>query len=151
MSKFADIKAFKRFKENLSLSVPSKVSQLSNDLSFVTENTLTTHTGNNNVHLTALDRAKLDSLTAQDTPTYATIVALNAHVNDTSPHVSSSDRNTWNSKANGTHSHAISDITNLQSTLNSLSSSIGSIQTMVENNGMRGMSQYEIEDICKWS
>ena len=98
MSKFADIKAFKRFKENLSLSVPSKVSQLSNDLSFVTENTLTTHTGNNNVHLTALDRAKLDSLTAQDTPTYATIVALNAHVNDTSPHVSSSDRNTWNSK-----------------------------------------------------
>ena len=151
MTKYADINSFKRLTNNLSLSVPTKVSQLSNDLSYVTENTLSTHTGNNNVHLTASDRAKLDSLTAQDTPTYATISALNSHVNDTGPHVSSSDRNTWNSKANGTHSHAISDITNLQTELNNLANSIGSVQTMVENNGMRGMSQYEIEEICSWS
>lgn len=151
MTKYADIDSFKRLKGNLSLSVPTKVSQLSNDLSYVTENTLLDHTGNNNVHLTASDRVKLDSLTTQDTSTYATISALNTHVNDTSHHVSSSDRTTWNSKANGTHSHAISDITNLQTELSNLANSIGSVQTMVENNGMRGMSQYEIEEICSWS
>lgn len=43
--------------------------------------------------------------------------SLTNHVGDTAIHVSSADRTNWNSKANGTHTHAIADVTGLQTAL----------------------------------
>lgn len=43
--------------------------------------------------------------------------AFNNHINDNIKHITSDERTTWNSKANATHTHTISDVTNLQSAL----------------------------------
>lgn len=43
--------------------------------------------------------------------------AFNNHINDNVKHITNTERTTWNSKANATHTHAISDVTNLQSAL----------------------------------
>jgi len=40
--------------------------------------------------------------------------------------VTQTEKNTWNSKADGTHTHAISDVTNLQTTLNNKADSVHS-------------------------
>lgn len=50
--------------------------------------------------------------------TYAKLSDFNTHTADTVKHITATERTAWNSKANATHTHAISDVTNLQTTLN---------------------------------
>ncbi|TDL40535.1 hypothetical protein EVU91_01200 [Macrococcoides bohemicum] len=42
---------------------------------------------------------------------------FNNHINDNVKHITAAERTAWNGKANATHTHAITDVTNLQSTL----------------------------------
>lgn len=49
--------------------------------------------------------------------TYTKLSDFNTHTADNIKHVTSTERATWNSKANASHTHTISDVTNLQSTL----------------------------------
>ncbi|MCW6665397.1 phage tail protein [Aerococcaceae bacterium NML191219] len=48
----------------------------------------------------------------------ASFTDFDTHKKDDTRHVTSSDRNAWNNKANATHSHAISDVSGLQTQLN---------------------------------
>ncbi len=47
---------------------------------------------------------------------------FNNHINDNVKHITAAERAAWNSKANASHTHAISDVTNLQSALDSKAS-----------------------------
>ncbi len=42
---------------------------------------------------------------------------LNGHTSNNTIHITANERTAWNGKANSTHSHAISDVTNLQTSL----------------------------------
>ncbi|TDM47741.1 hypothetical protein ETI08_01000 [Macrococcoides goetzii] len=49
--------------------------------------------------------------------TYAKLSDFNTHTADNVKHITAAERATWNSKANATHTHAINDVTGLQSAL----------------------------------
>lgn len=61
--------------------------------------------------------------------------AFNNHINDNVKHITSAERTTWNSKANATHTHAISDVTNLQSSLDSKASTTHNHDTVYSKLG----------------
>lgn len=48
--------------------------------------------------------------------------AFNNHINDNVKHITAAERTAWSGKANASHKHEISDVTNLQSTLDSKAS-----------------------------
>lgn len=104
-------------------SVAGDLSDIENDIPELERSvqtlgdTVDTHIGSNTVHLTNAERQNWN--------------AAHTHTNTSDVHITSSERQTWNSKANGTHGHAISDITNLQTTLNGKASTsdIANLQT----------------------
>ena len=147
--KYLGTKAIGQLVQNLKnyvlSKVPTKVSDLSNDSNFITQNELSTH-ANSSTHLSSSDREKINNLItntyAQDT--FATITSLNSHVNNSSVHLSQSQINTWNSKANASHTHSISDITDLQTELDDIKADITAIS---ETGGIRAMSDEELGEL----
>lgn len=126
-------------------TVPTKVSDLQNDSNFISNEALQSHAENTS-HLSASDREKIDNLItntfAQET--FASIASLNSHVNNGSVHLSQSQINTWNSKANASHTHSISDITDLQSELDDIRAEITAVK---ETGGIRAMEDSEIGEL----
>lgn len=77
-----------------------------------------THISNDTIHVTASDKNKWNScaqVTKEDKNNFNTAYE---HTKESTIHVTDAERQTWNGKANGTHSHGISDVTDLQTTLN---------------------------------
>lgn len=93
------LQGLNRFLTKLKNLIPTKTSQLQNDSGFVTS-----IIGNS---------------------TYATINELNSHVNNSNIHITEAQKNVWNSKANSTHQHEITDVNLLQEQLNAIRSSSG--------------------------
>ena len=126
-------------------TVPTKVSDLQNDSNFISNEALQSHAENAS-HLSASDREKIDNLItntfAQET--FASIASLNSHVNNGSVHLSQSQINTWNSKANASHTHSISDVTDLQSELDDIRAEITAVR---ETGGIRAMENSEIGEL----
>ena len=126
-------------------TVPTKVSDLQNDSNFISNEALQSHAENAS-HLSASDREKIDNLItntfAQET--FASIASLNSHVNNGSVHLSQSQINTWNSKANASHTHSISDVTDLQSELDDIRAEITAVR---ETGGIRAMEDSEIGEL----
>lgn len=118
-------------------AVLTSLSEVTGDLSGLSE-----HVNNSSIHTTSTDKSRWNGVAADlsdietEIPGLKTSVqtlgnTVNTHTNNNTVHVTSSERQTWNDKANGTHSHAISDITNLQTTLNGKASTsdIANLQT----------------------
>lgn len=103
----------------------------------------TEHTNDSIVHLSASDRTKLDNLVtnAEMQATYATINALNSHVNDGYIHLDTNKINRWNSKAEGVHTHEINDINMLREELDALR----------DTGGVRQLTQAELAEILVWN
>ena len=103
----------------------------------------TEHTTDSIVHLSASDRTKLDNLVtnAEMQATYATINALNSHVNDGYIHLDTNKINRWNSKAEGVHTHEINDINMLREELDALR----------DTGGVRQLTQAELAEILVWN
>lgn len=103
----------------------------------------TEHTTDSIVHLSASDRTKLDNLVtnAEMQATYATINALNSHVNDGYIHLDTTKINRWNSKADGVHTHEINDINMLREELDALR----------DTGGVRQLTQAELAEILVWN
>ena len=59
-------------------------------------------------------------------------------------HLSQSQINTWNSKANASHTHSISDVTDLQSELDDIRAEITAVS---ETGGIRAMENSEIGEL----
>lgn len=71
--------------------------------------------------VTATEMGYLDGVTSNiqtQLNAKASSSSLTSHTGDTTVHITAAERTAWNGKAAGTHSHAISDVTNLQTTLN---------------------------------
>jgi len=126
-------------------TVPTKVSDLQNDSNFISNEALQSHAENAS-HLSASDREKINNLitNAYAQETFASIASLNSHVNNGSVHLSQSQINTWNSKANASHTHSISDITDLQSELDDIRAEITAVK---ETGGIRAMENSEIGEL----
>jgi len=103
----------------------------------------TEHTNDSIVHLSASDRTKLNNLVtnAEIQATYATINALNSHVNDGYIHLDTNKVNRWNSKAEGVHTHEINDINMLREELDALR----------DTGGVRQLTQAELAEILVWN
>lgn len=103
----------------------------------------TEHTNDSIVHLSASDRTKLNNLitNAEIQATYATINALNSHVNDGYIHLDTNKVNRWNSKAEGVHTHEINDINMLREELDALR----------DTGGVRQLTQAELAEILVWN
>lgn len=103
----------------------------------------TEHTNDSIVHLSASDRTKLNNLitNAEIQATYATINALNSHVNDGYIHLDTNKINRWNSKAEGVHTHEINDINMLREELDALR----------DTGGVRQLTQAELAEILVWN
>lgn len=103
----------------------------------------TEHTNDSIVHLSASDRTKLNNLitNAEIQATYATINALNSHVNDGYIHLDTNKVNRWNSKADGVHTHEINDINMLREELDALR----------DTGGVRQLTQAELAEILVWN
>lgn len=84
-------------------ALKTNVQNLGNSIDALDES-VTEHSGSTSIHITNAERQNWN--------------AAHTHSNTSSVHITSTERQTWNGKANGTHSHAISDISNLQTTLN---------------------------------
>lgn len=93
-------------------AVISSMSEVSGDLSGLTE-----HVNTHGIHTTSNEKSRWDTTTTNLIDVKERIPNLEAHVEDEIIHVTSVERQTWNGKANSTHTHAVSDITNLQTTL----------------------------------
>lgn len=103
------------------------------------QNDLTAHVNDTNVHISPSDRIILDdsmSATAAAN-SFASKEDFTNHVDNTDIHVTAEKVVAWNSKAEGEHTHSISEIHNLTDTLNNL-------QT-------RSLSKYELESILVWN
>lgn len=109
----------------------------------VSTTNFSSHTSDTSLHLTAADRTRLNNLiTNTDAQaTYATINALNSHVNDGYIHLDSSKIATWNSKAEGVHTHEISDINMLREELDAIR----------DTGGVRQLTQAELAEILVWN
>lgn len=94
-------------------------------------------------HLTLEDRIKINNLitNADAQATYATINALNSHVNDSYIHLDSTKINRWDSKADGVHTHEISDINMLREELDAIR----------DTGGVRQLTQAELAEILVWN
>lgn len=103
----------------------------------------TEHTTDSIMHLSASDRTKLNNLitNAEIQATYATINALNSHVNDGYIHLDTNKINRWNSKADGVHTHEINDINMLREELDALR----------DTGGVRQLTQAELAEILVWN
>lgn len=103
----------------------------------------TEHTNDSIAHLSASDRTKLNNLitSAEIQATYATINALNSHVNDGYIHLDTTKINRWNSKADGVHTHEINDINMLREELDALR----------DTGGVRQLTQAELAEILVWN
>lgn len=101
------------------------------------------HVADTSLHLTLEDRIKINNLiTNTDAQaTYATINALNSHVNDGYIHLDSTKINRWNSKADGVHTHEISDINMLREELDAIR----------DTGGVRQLTQAELAEILVWN
>lgn len=101
------------------------------------------HVADTSSHLTLEDRIKINNLiTNTDAQaTYATINALNSHVNDGYIHLDSTKINRWNSKADGVHTHEISDINMLREELDAIR----------DTGGVRQLTQAELAEILVWN
>lgn len=101
------------------------------------------HVADTSSHLTLEDRIKINNLiTNTDAQaTYATINALNSHVNDSYIHLDSTKINRWNSKADGVHTHEISDINMLREELDAIR----------DTGGVRQLTQAELAEILVWN
>lgn len=101
------------------------------------------HVADTSSHLTLEDRIKINNLiTNTDAQaTYATINALNSHVNDSYIHLDSTKINRWDSKADGVHTHEISDINMLREELDAIR----------DTGGVRQLTQAELAEILVWN
>lgn len=101
------------------------------------------HVADTSSHLTLEDRIKINNLitNADAQATYATINALNSHVNDSYIHLDSTKINRWNSKADGVHTHEISDINMLREELDAIR----------DTGGVRQLTQAELAEILVWN
>ena len=75
--------------------------------------------------------------------TFATIAELNSHVNNSVIHVTQENKNTWNSKANGVHTHTMSDITDLAAELTDIRADITALE---ETGGIRDLTSEELAE-----
>ena len=103
----------------------------------------TEHTNDSIVHLSASDRTKLNNLitNAEIQAIYATINALNSHVNEGYIHLDTNKVNRWNSKAEGVHTHEINDINMLREELDARR----------DTGGVRQLTQAELAEILVWN
>lgn len=101
------------------------------------------HVADTSSHLTLEDRIKINNLitNADAQATYATINALNSHVNDSYIHLDSTKINRWDSKADGVHTHEISDINMLREELDAIR----------DTGGVRQLTQAELAEILVWN
>lgn len=125
-------------------ALPTKVSDLTNDSGFISGSDLQTH-AENNTHLSPTDRERIDNLitNAYAQSTFATIAELNSHVNNSVIHVTQENKNTWNSKANGVHTHTMSDITDLAAELTDIRADITALE---ETGGIRDLTSTELAE-----
>lgn len=109
----------------------------------VSTSNFNSHVADTSLHLTLEDRIKINNLiTNTDAQaTYATINALNSHVNDGYIHLDSTKINRWNSKADGVHTHEISDINMLREELDAIR----------DTGGVRQLTQAELAEILVWN
>lgn len=109
----------------------------------VSTSNFNSHVADTSSHLTLEDRIKINNLiTNTDAQaTYATINALNSHVNDSYIHLDSTKINRWNSKADGVHTHEISDINMLREELDAIR----------DTGGVRQLTQAELAEILVWN
>lgn len=126
-------------------ALPTKVSDLTNDSGFISGSDLQTH-AENNTHLSAADRERINNLVtnAYAQSTFATIAELNSHVNNSVIHVTQENKNTWNSKANGVHTHTMSDITDLAAELADIRADITALE---ETGGIRDLTAEELAEL----
>ena len=105
--------------------------------------TFTSHVGDTSLHLSAEDRVKINNIitNADAQATYATINALNSHVNDGYIHLDTNKVNRWNSKAEGVHTHEITDINMLREELDAIR----------DTGGVRHLTQAELTEILVWN
>lgn len=125
-------------------ALPTKVSDLTNDSGFISGSDLQAH-AENNTHLSPTDRERIDNLitNAYAQSTFATIAELNSHVNNSVIHVTQENKNTWNSKANGVHTHTMSDITDLAAELTDIRADITALE---ETGGIRDLTSTELAE-----
>ena len=125
-------------------ALPTKVSDLTNDSGFISDSDLQAH-AENNTHLSPTDRERIDNLitNAYAQSTFATIAELNSHVNNSVIHVTQENKNTWNSKANGVHTHTMSDITDLAAELTDIRADITALE---ETGGIRDLTSEELAE-----
>lgn len=109
----------------------------------VSTSNFNSHVADTSSHLTLEDRIKINNLitNADAQATYATINALNSHVNDSYIHLDSTKINRWNSKADGVHTHEISDINMLREELDAIR----------DTGGVRQLTQAELAEILVWN
>ncbi len=125
-------------------ALPTKVSDLTNDSGFISDSDLQAH-AENNTHLSPTDRERINNLVtnAYAQSTFATIAELNSHVNNSVIHVTQENKNTWNSKANGVHTHIMSDITDLAAELTDIRADITALE---ETGGIRDLTAEELAE-----
>lgn len=109
----------------------------------VSTSNFNSHVADTSSHLTLEDRIKINNLitNADAQATYATINALNSHVNDSYIHLDSTKINRWDSKADGVHTHEISDINMLREELDAIR----------DTGGVRQLTQAELAEILVWN
>lgn len=81
------------------------------------------HIVNGDIHVTEEEKNKWNGCATVTQSDKNNLNVAYEHTTKSNLHVADSERTTWNSKADGTHAHEISDITNLQNTLNGKASS----------------------------
>lgn len=126
-------------------ALPTKVSDLTNDSGFISGSDLQAH-AEDNTHLSPTDRERIDNLitNAYAQSTFATIAELNSHVNNGRIHLTQNQISSWNSKAEGSHTHTMSDITGLAAELTDIRAEITAVR---ETGGIRAMEDSEIGEL----
>ena len=125
-------------------ALPTKVSDLTNDSGFISGSDLQAH-AENNTHLSPTDRERIDNLitNAYAQSTFATIAELNSHVNNGRIHLTPNQISSWDSKANGVHTHTMSDITDLAAELTDIRADITALE---ETGGIRDLTSEELAE-----
>ena len=95
--------------------------------------------------LSPTDRERINNLVtnAYAQSTFATIAELNSHVNNGSIHLTPNQISSWNSKANGVHTHTMSDITGLAAELTDIRADITALE---ETGGIRDLTSEELAE-----
>ena len=114
--------------------VKTNVQNLGNSIGDL-DDSITDHSGSTSIHITEAERQNWNT--------------AHTHTSKTDVHITETERQTWNGKANGTHTHAISDIANLQSTLNNKASTsdLTNVQTSL-NGKANSTHSHAISDVA---